>query len=162
MGSVSFIDGHIDEVNSTLEYMQKQLEKHKKNHKAQLERNAPQQDIDNIKNKIGYYSEVCELLKRKTIDIEDERPTNITVKYLKEVLNECPDDMLVVMPVIEEEDNNHIIAFRFIRTAGILRDDYASEDEKRVLCINTSAYGADIYSQVEKSGREVTCEKVLY
>lgn len=39
---------------------------------------------------------------------------NMTVKDLKEILNECPDDM----PVIDEDDANHIYGFRHVRTAG--------------------------------------------
>lgn len=36
---------------------------------------------------------------------------NMTVKELKEVLNECPDNMPVIIPVIDEDDVNHILWF---------------------------------------------------
>ena len=64
MGNVSFIDGHIDEVKTTtLEYMEKELEKHKRNYDCQVNRQAPEKDIENIRNKIEYYSEVCGILR---------------------------------------------------------------------------------------------------
>lgn len=66
MGNVSFIDGHIDEVKmTTLEYMEKQLEKHKRNYDCQVNRQAPEKDIENVKDKIECYSEVCELLRER-------------------------------------------------------------------------------------------------
>ena len=48
---------------TTLEYFQKELEKHKKNHERLVARNAPEQDIINVKTKISYYEGACESLK---------------------------------------------------------------------------------------------------
>ncbi len=47
---------------TTLEYMEKQLNKHKLNLKKEQERKAPQEVIDNISKKIGYYGEAVEAL----------------------------------------------------------------------------------------------------
>ena len=91
-----------------------------------------------------------------------ERPINMTVKELKEIVNQCPDDMLVIIPVIDEEDCNSIFGFRMVRTVGILYDALSPEEEQRVLCLNGAADGLDINSQIKKSGCAVKCEKVLY
>lgn len=48
---------------TTLEYMEKELEKHKRNYECQVNRQAPEKDIENIRNKIEYYSEVCGILR---------------------------------------------------------------------------------------------------
>ncbi len=49
---------------TTLEFMAKQLEKHKYNLNMAINRNSPEEDVKNIKNKIKYYTEVCDLLKQ--------------------------------------------------------------------------------------------------
>lgn len=48
---------------TTLEFMEKELRKHKLDLKRQTDRNAPIGDIENIKIKISHYEKVCELLK---------------------------------------------------------------------------------------------------
>ena len=50
---------------TTLEYMEKQLSKCEINLKHQKERGAPEGNIINIENKIGYYTEVCNLLRER-------------------------------------------------------------------------------------------------
>ena len=47
---------------TAIEYMTKQLEKAKRSLKAAINRKAPQQDIDNLKAKIGYYEEAVRAL----------------------------------------------------------------------------------------------------
>lgn len=87
---------------------------------------------------------------------------NITAGKFKEILSEVPDDMLVVIPAFDHDDENHICGFRHVRTAGILNDEFDDEDSI-VLCLNTSANGADIKTQVEMSySHDITCEKVLF
>lgn len=49
---------------TTLEFVQKELRKCQVNLEQQIARNAPPDNIENIKNKISHYEEVCELLKR--------------------------------------------------------------------------------------------------
>ena len=48
---------------TTLEFMEKELGKHKLNLERQTDRNAPIEDVENIKIKISHYEKVCELLK---------------------------------------------------------------------------------------------------
>jgi hypothetical protein len=48
---------------TTLEFMEKELNKHKQNLERQISRNAPADNIENIKIKISHYEKVCELLK---------------------------------------------------------------------------------------------------
>ena len=36
---------------------------------------------------------------------------NMYVKDLKKILNELPDDMPIIIPVINEDDANHIMVF---------------------------------------------------
>lgn len=48
---------------TTLEYMEKQLKKHKNNLQREMKRNAPFEVVNNISNKLGYYAEVVDILK---------------------------------------------------------------------------------------------------
>lgn len=50
---------------TTLEFMEKELNKHLKNLEIQEQRNAPKDNIENIKIKIGHYTKVCDLLRRE-------------------------------------------------------------------------------------------------
>ena len=84
---------------------------------------------------------------------------NMRVKDLKDILNQLPDDMPVIIPVIDEDDANHIYGFRYVRTAGILTSQ--GEKDYRVLCLN-AADKKDIADQVYLSGKDVGVEKVLY
>ena len=83
---------------------------------------------------------------------------NMTVKDLKEILNECPDDMPVIIPVIDEEDANHIYGFRHVRTVGIL----TSDGEEDACCLNAAADEQDIADQVRFSGRDVGVKSILF
>lgn len=51
----------------TLEYMERELSRHKLNLERQTERNAPPEDIENLKKKVEYYTEVCNLLNKLNI-----------------------------------------------------------------------------------------------
>lgn len=83
------------------------------------------------------------------------------VKDLKEILNKLPDEMGVVIPIVTEEDVNHILAFRLIRTAGILTNE-GDLNHPEVLCLNGAADGQDIADQVYFSGRDVGVKEILY
>ena len=85
---------------------------------------------------------------------------NMRVKDLKHILEQLPDDMAVIIPVIDEEDANHIYGFRRIRTAGILISD--GEQDREVLCLNTAADMMDIADQVYLSGRDVGVKEILF
>lgn len=89
----------------------------------------------------------------------DDAPINMTVKQLKRILRKLPNNMSIVIPVILEDDANSILGFRYVRTAGVLRDDLCV-DEPRVFCLNAAAYGADIETQVKN--RDVICERVMF
>ena len=85
---------------------------------------------------------------------------NMRVKDLKHILEQLPDDMAVIIPVIDEEDANHIYGFRHVRTAGILISE--GEQDREVLCLNAAADGQDIADQVHLSGRDVGVKEILY
>ena len=88
---------------------------------------------------------------------------DLRVKDLKTILEKLPDDMMIVIPVIDAIDVNNIDGFRKVRTAGVLVDDYTIEPcDRKVLCLNGAAHGADIADQVRESGLEVSVETVLY
>ena len=88
--------------------------------------------------------------------------TNMKIKDLKNLIDKLPDDMLVIIPVIDEEDANHIYGFRKVRTAGVLVDDYAEDSEKEVLCLNAAANDQDIADQVHFSGKDVSVKEILF
>ena len=48
---------------TTLEFMEKELKKCELNLIQQIARDAPDENIANIKTKIGHYEKVCELLR---------------------------------------------------------------------------------------------------
>lgn len=85
---------------------------------------------------------------------------NMLVKDLKKILNELPDDMPIIIPVINEDDANHIYGFRYVRTAGELICEYEREPE--VLCLNAATDGQDIADQIHFSGRDVSVKKILF
>lgn len=105
-----------------------------------------------------------------------------TIKDLKKIIKELPDNMPVVIPVVDIDDINHIYGFRHVYTAGILRDD--CEEDSRVLCLNGSAKMLknavnfrehnvckyfidhpdeylDIADQIAYSGRDVNVDDIL-
>jgi len=84
---------------------------------------------------------------------------NMTVKDLRDILKELPDDMDVIIPVVDEDDANYIVSFRHVRTAGILKHHYVPEP---ALCISTSADGVDMHTLIKLFNGDVTCEKVLF
>ena len=84
----------------------------------------------------------------------------MTVKDLKNILEDLPDEMLVVIPVVDVDDVNDILAFRKVRTAGILRCEFERESE--VVCLTGASDGYDIADQVDSSGKDISVVKVLY
>lgn len=95
----------------------------------------------------------------KKFDINN-RQQNMHVKDLKKILNELPDDMPIIIPVIDEDDANHIYGFRYVRTAGTLVCEY--EQDQKVLCLNAAADGQNIADQIRSSGRDVSVKKILF
>lgn len=86
----------------------------------------------------------------------------LSVKDLRTILEELPDSMFVVIPVVEEDNVNHILGFRKVATAGVLESEFEAEDERKVLCINGASDDQDIADQVHFSGRDVSVTTVLY
>lgn len=84
----------------------------------------------------------------------------MTVKDLSEILKELPEDMKIVIPVVDEEDVNYILGFRKVRTAGVLRCE--TEQDTEVFCVNGAADGRDLLEQVYFSGKDVSVSKILY
>lgn len=85
---------------------------------------------------------------------------NMRVKDLKNILEQLPDDMAVIIPVIDEEDANRIYGFRHVRTAGVLISE--GEQDQEVLCLNAAADRQDIADQVYFSGRDVGVKEILF
>lgn len=84
----------------------------------------------------------------------------MTIKDLKNIINNLPDDMIIVIPVVDEDNVNSILGFRKVRTAGILVCETESDPE--VLCLNGAMNGQDIADQVYFSDRDVGVKDVLY
>lgn len=84
----------------------------------------------------------------------------MTIKDLKDIVADLPDDMNIVIPVVDEDDVNKIFGFRLARTAGILTCE--GEERSKVLCINGAADDNDIADQVYYSGKDVGIVKILY
>lgn len=83
---------------------------------------------------------------------------NMRVKDLKKILNELPDDMPIIIPVIDKNDANHIYGFRHVRTAGVLTS-YGEED---ACCLNAAADRQDIADQVHFCGLDVGVKNILF
>lgn len=49
---------------TTLEYMERQIKKHKSTYSRESERNVPEEQLRNIEQKITHYEEAIEALKR--------------------------------------------------------------------------------------------------
>lgn len=84
----------------------------------------------------------------------------MSVKDLKNILNDLSDEMLVVIPVVNEDDVNDILGFRKVRTAGILRCE--TEQDSEVICLNGASDGQDIADQIHFSNKDVSVLEVLY
>ena len=85
---------------------------------------------------------------------------DMRIKDLKDIINNLPDDMIVVMPVIDEDDANYIYGFRKVRTAGVLVCE--GEEDREALCLNAAADDHDIADQVHFSGKDVSVKDILF
>lgn len=92
----------------------------------------------------------------------NNKTNGLRVKDLKTILESLPDDMLIIIPVVDEDDVNSIDGFRQVRTVGILECEYELESDRRALCLNGASSGADIADQIRQSGLEVSATAVLY
>lgn len=81
------------------------------------------------------------------------------VKDLKEILNNCPDDADVVIPVWDEEHVNDIDHLWKISTAAII---HQYDENNKALLLNTQKDELDISSQLNNyNPLGLTCERVL-
>lgn len=85
---------------------------------------------------------------------------DMRIKDLKQLIEHLPDDMLVIIPVIDEESVDRIYAFRKVRTAGILESD--TEQDREALCLNAATSDYDIADQVHFYGGDVDAVRVLF
>lgn len=88
-----------------------------------------------------------------------ERGINVTVRDLRECLEGLPDDMDVIIPVCDENNENNILGFRHARTIGILEHPVEPEP---AFCIAISRDGADMYTLIKLNDKGVICKKVLF
>ena len=86
---------------------------------------------------------------------------DLRIKDLKNIINQLPDNMLVVIPVIDKNDVNNILGFRKIRTAGILSDSNDPIDSE-AFCLNGAANEMDIADQIYFSDRDINVEDILF
>lgn len=77
---------------------------------------------------------------------------NLTVKQLKDIINNLPDNMPIVIPVIDTDHSDIIHGFRFVRTIGVLKDEHENPDT--VLCINTATDNQNISDQIRMSYKD--------
>lgn len=81
----------------------------------------------------------------------------MTVADLKRILEDLPDDMLVVIPDRVDENYNILTCCVAVGTAGVLSSPY---EATRVLCLNAIASRADaIAGQINDT---IECEQVLF
>lgn len=84
----------------------------------------------------------------------------MTIDDLKDRIKDLPGDMEVVIPVITEDDANNILAFRRVKTAGILE---SVNEDKPALYLGTASGGLDIAAQIDmRMSDQITCKQVLF
>lgn len=91
----------------------------------------------------------------------EDRHQDMLVKDLKKILRKLPNNMPVVIPVVDEDDVNHIYSFHHVRTAGELICEY--DKDPKVLCLN-AADDKDIADQIHFSGKDanIGIKKILF
>ena len=88
---------------------------------------------------------------------------NMKVKDLRRIVNNLSteyDDIPVVIPVISEEDSDNILAFRIVRTAGIIHENGEISDGNAL--IFNILTGPDIATQINNRKSDVICKKLLF
>lgn len=84
--------------------------------------------------------------------------TAMKVCHLKAILEDLPDDMLVVIPNNPDENYRIVANCVFVGTAGILSSKY---EQTKVLCLNAINDKNDKISK-QVDGDFIKCEKVLF
>lgn len=86
---------------------------------------------------------------------------NLTVKELKFLLKDVPDDYPVIIPCCDPEDADNILGFRYVRKVGILHDEsnFVVDPDAFYLGSATSIDGNNtksIQKQLDESGYNTT------
>lgn len=86
---------------------------------------------------------------------------NMRVKDLRAILSKIEDEnMKVIIPVLDKEDDKYIHGFRHVRTAGILLNQY---EQGEALCLSAPGDGLDMESQLAYNSFSTTeCKRVLF
>lgn len=87
---------------------------------------------------------------------------NMRVKDLRAILSRIEDeDMEIIIPVLDAEDDKLINGFRHVRTAGILATKYELKD---ALCLSAPGDGLDMDGQIAYNNMSsmTMCKKVLF
>lgn len=92
--------------------------------------------------------------------MEKRNNINLTVGDLKDFLANVKNDMPVIIPVIDEDDSNHILGYRNVRTIGILQDNYGPPEDRTALCLCTSNGDLDISQMIKRP--DIVCKKVIF
>ena len=69
--------------------------------------------------------------------------TDMRIKDLKKIIKNLPDDMVIVIPVINQLITNDILGFRLVRTAGVLEDKNEKESKVFIAAANKDAEWPD-------------------
>lgn len=86
---------------------------------------------------------------------------DITVKDMKAMLEDLPDNMPIVFAAFDRDDVDRIHGLYYARTAGVVESEYSSPEA--VLCLNTRRNYNDISEQLLYSGKsQVHCTKLLF
>ncbi len=75
----------------------------------------------------------------------------MTVHDLKQILENQPDDRIIVFPVIDEDDYKMCYGFRLARSVALLEQSwpYIPGQEKIALCINVVIEEDELNTQLE-------------
>ena len=82
---------------------------------------------------------------------------NLTVKELKFLLKDVPDDYPVIIPCCDPEDADNILGFRYVRKVGILHnkaDWVGSDDDPDVFYLGASTSNSDKTIQQQLDGSD--------
>lgn len=86
-------------------------------------------------------------------------PDNLNVYTLKKILEDLPDDMMVIVPTVDADDVNKIEGFMHVRTVSALEHP---NEEAPALCLAASTGGADMYALINMMRGDTTVKKLYY
>ena len=86
-------------------------------------------------------------------------PDDLNVYTLKKILEDLPDDMMVIIPKVDLDDANKIEGFMYVRTVATLEHP---NEEAPALCLAASTGGADMYTLIDMMRGDTTVKKLYY